>query len=166
MSVTLSRMQAPHARLLANLWQYYQLGYSVREQSDVDGEGRFETPDEFFSLALCAESGSSAHLIQCDGSAAGFLIVDSAQIEGKPISEFADLFILPRYRGRGVASAVVEQVILRSTHPWLIAVFRDDMHALAFWRTAFRRLPFSSCREIVPPELPQFHEFVVNEHGP
>ena len=163
MRIELSQMQAAHASLLVNLWQYYQLESSVRENLDVDGTGRFETPEDVFSKALCFENGSSAHLVQCDGAVAGFLILHAAEIEGKPISEFADLFVLPRYRGQGVATAVVEQVVLRSTQPWLIAVFRDDLKAQAFWRGAFERLPFSSCREVVPPELPEFHEFVVNE---
>lgn len=156
-------MQTSHSRLLANLWQYYQFESSVREQLDVDSAGRFEAPDEFFSKAPSFESESRAYLVQCDGAVAGFLVVDSAQIEGKSITEFADLFVLPRYRGRGVATYVIEQIILRSTEPWLVAIFRDDLQALAFWRGAFERIPFSSCREIIPPELSQFHEFIVNE---
>ena len=156
-------MQAAQAGLLANLWQYYQFDSSEREQLDVDSAGRFETPDEVFSKVLRSEDGSSAYLVQCDGAIAGFLILLSAEIEGKPITEFADLFVLPRYRRRGVATAVVEQVILRSAQPWLVAVFREDLKAQAFWRGAFERLPFSSRREVVPPELPEFHEFVVYE---
>jgi predicted acetyltransferase len=163
MSIELSQMQTAHAALLSNLWQCYQLDSSAREQLDVDGAGRFGEPEEVFKRTLRSENGSSAYLVRCDGAIAGFLILHPAEIEGKPITEFADLYVLPRYRGRGVASAVVEQVILRSKQPWLIAVFRDDLKAQEFWRRAFERLPFSSCREIVPPEVPEFHEFVVNE---
>ena len=158
-------MQPGQADLLASLWQYYQLESSSRERLDVDSAGRFETPDDVFAKVLNLDDGNSAYLVRCDGAIAGFLILLSAQIEGAPITEFADLFILPRYRGRGVASQVIEQVILHSTQPWLIAVFRDDSEALAFWRSALKRLPFSSVREIVPPELPEFHEFVVNDGG-
>jgi predicted acetyltransferase len=135
----------------------------VREGLDVDRAGRFETPDEVFAKALLLRDGGSAFLVECNGAIAGFLVLQPAEIEGKPITEFADLFVLPRYRKMGVASAVIDRVILCSKQPWLIAVFRDDFQAQAFWRKAFERLPFASCREIVPPELPEFHEFVVNE---
>jgi predicted acetyltransferase len=165
MSIELVQVQPSQFGLLANLWQYYQLESSTREQLDVDSAGRFETPDEVLTNVLNSVNGDAAHLIRCENHVAGFLILLAAKIEGTPITEFADLYILPRYRRRGIASQVVEQVILRSSQPWLIAVFRHDLSALAFWRAAFQRLPFASCREIVPPELPEFHEFVVNESG-
>ncbi len=165
MHIEIFQMQTVHAGLLSNLWQYYQLESSAREALDVDSAGRFETPEEVFVQALKHENGSSAHLVKCNGVVAGFLILHAAEIEGKPITEFADLYVLPKHRGQGVATAVVEQVILRSSQPWLIAVFRDDFKAQAFWQGAFKRLPFTSCREVVPPEVPEFHEFVVNECG-
>jgi predicted acetyltransferase len=165
MHIEISQMQTGHIGLLSNLWQYYQLESSAREGLEIDSAGRFETPEEVFVQALQDKSGSSAHIVQCNGVVAGFLILHAAEIEGKPIAEFADLYVLPKHRGRGVATAVVEQVILRSAQPWLIAVFRDDSKAQGFWRSAFKRLPFTSCREIVPPELPEFHEFVVNDGG-
>jgi predicted acetyltransferase len=165
MPLVLSRMQPSQAGLLGHLWQYYQLESSTREELDVDASGRFETPDQVFEVALRSEGRNSAHLVQFDGQVAGFLLLESAQIEGKDITEFADIYVLPRYRARGVASQVIEQVILRSSQPWLIAVFRDDVDALSFWRSAFERLPFTSVREVEPPELPEFHEFVINEGG-
>jgi predicted acetyltransferase len=165
MHIEISAMQPGQMGLLANLWQYYQFESSVRERLDVDIAGRFETPEEVFDKALRLQGGGSAHLMACDGAIAGFLVLQPAEIEGKPITEFADLFVLPRYRERGVATEVIKRVILSSKEPWLIAVFRDDLKALAFWRRTFDRIPFASCREIVPPELPEFHEFVVNERN-
>ena len=165
MPITLSEMQPSQLGLLANLWQYYQLESSVRDGLDLDSVGRFETPDEVFAKALRQEGGNSAQLVRYDGQVAGFLLLETAHIEGQDIIEFADLYILPRYRGRGVASQVIEQVILGSSQPWLIAVFRDDVDALAFWRSAFERIAFTSVREVIPPELPEFHEFIVNEGG-
>ncbi len=163
MNIELSEMQPVHADLLANLWQYYQFESSGREQLDVDSCGRFETPEEVFAKTLRKENGSIAYLVRCDGNIAGFLLLHAATIEGKPITEFADIFVLPKYRSGGVATTVVEKVIVQSDQAWLIAVFRDDLNAQAFWRSAFERIPFASCREIVPPELPEFYEFVVNE---
>lgn len=163
MAIELLPLQVDDLGLLGNLWQFYEFECSIREQLDVDATGRFAVPEEVFSKVVQRVEGNSGYAIHCDGACAGFLILLSAQIEGKAITEFADLFVLPKYRGRGGASAVIETVILQSSQPWLVAVFRDDPKALSFWRGAFSRLPFSSCREIVPPEIAEFHEFVVNE---
>lgn len=163
--IEITQLQTRQKELLENLWRYYQFDSAIRENLDVDESRRFETPAQVFSQDLVGAKGSSAHLIRYDGAVAGFLILHAAEIESRPITEFADLYVLPRYRGCGVATAVIDQVILKSTQPWLIAVFRNDSQAEAFWRRAFERLPFSSCREIEPPELPEFYEFVVNENG-
>lgn len=163
MAIELLPLQVDDLGLLKNLWQFYEFECSVREQLDVDAAGRFATPDEVFSKVVRRVEGNSGYKILCDEACAGFLILLSAQIEGNAITEFADLFVLPKYRGRGVASAVIEKVILLSGQPWLVAVYRDDPKALSFWRGAFSRLPFLSCREVVPPELAEFYEFVVNE---
>jgi predicted acetyltransferase len=71
--------------------------------------------------------------------------------------------VLPRYRGRGVATEVIRQIVLDLPQPWLICVFREDRQALDFWRRAFERLPFSSVREVLPSEDPDLHEFIVND---
>lgn len=163
MTIELIPMQPQHLDVLLNLWQYYQLESSVRDELDVDSTGRFETPTDLFAKTLRAELTSKAFLVNCDGAVAGFLLTDPVEVEGQAMTEFADLFILPRYRGRGVATSVIEQVILASDRPWLIAVFRHDPDALAFWHRALARLPFASVREIDPPETPAFHEFVVQE---
>lgn len=163
MKIELIPMQPSHLDALLNLWQYYQLESSVRDGLDVDSAGRFETPTDLFEQTLNAEITTKAYLVNCDAAVAGFLLTDPAEVEGRAMTEFADLFILPRYRGRGVATSVIEQIILASNKPWLIAVFRNDPAALAFWHSAFARLPFASVREIDPPEAPAFHEFVVQE---
>ncbi|ANH68547.1 hypothetical protein ABE85_14975 [Mitsuaria sp. 7] len=74
--------------------------------------------------------------------------------------------MLPKYRDQGIATEVIRQTILATDHPWLVCVFRDDLRALAFWDRAFKRLPFSSVREVVPPDVAEFVEFVVNDVVP
>jgi len=163
MLIQVTKIQPHDVTALSSMWQFYLFESSLRERLDVDSSGRFESPDEFFNDVAKSKDGSSGYLMHCDGYLAGFLILEPAMIEGKKITEFADLFVLPRYRGRGVATAVIQQVVISSTQPWLIAVFRDDISALSFWRNSFEKLAFSSIREIIPPEVPKFHEFVVNE---
>lgn len=96
---------------------------------------------------------------------AGFLLVGLQQLQERAIKELADLYVLPKYRGLGIATEVIRQTVMASAHPWLIGVFRLDVHAQRFWERAFQRLPFSSVRELLPPEYPDLREFIVNE-GP
>ncbi|WP_423599979.1 hypothetical protein [Roseateles sp. MS654] len=77
--------------------------------------------------------------------------------------EFADLYILRRYRGRGIASEVARQIVLDSKEPWLICVVPEDRQALNFWRRAFERLPLSSARAAPPSEEPHLHKSLVND---
>ena len=101
------------------------------------------------------------------GEVAGLLLVGHQNLRDgtiqRTILEFGDLYVQPKYRDQGIATEVIRQTILATDHPWLVYVFRDDVRALAFWDRAFKRLPFSSVREVVPPDVPEFVEFVVND---
>ena len=72
------------------------------------------------------------------------------------MQEFSDFFILKKYRRRGVALEVVRRVLLGSAQTWLVATFRADAHANAFWRQAFARLPFARVEAWDDASLPQF----------
>ena len=132
---------------------------------DVDDRGLFDSPIELLSEMENREEGAHGYLIRCNDHYAGFPITAEVQRKGRRTSEFADLFVPPRYRGRGVATSVIERTTLRSSKEWLIAVFGNDLNAIVFWGRASKRLPFSSFLEIIPPEAPGLHEFVVNGHG-
>ena len=72
------------------------------------------------------------------------------------VQEFSDFFILKQYRRRGVALEVVRRVLLDSAQTWLVATFRDDAVACAFWRHAFACLPFARVEAYDDAALPQF----------
>jgi predicted acetyltransferase len=91
----------------------------------------------------------------------GMLVIETAQTLMGPMKEFADLFILRRYRRAGLALEVVRRIMLPAPHPWLVAVFRADTQALKFWRSAFERLPFKGVREFEDAEQPEFYFFEV-----
>ena len=90
-----------------------------------------------------------------------------------PVQELSDFFILKKYRRRGLALEVLRRVLLGSeasdtggtgagsVTTWLVAMFRDDAAACAFWQQAFARLPLG---EVVPwadPALQQFHLYLL-----
>jgi predicted acetyltransferase len=165
--ITLTRVTPADATLLDNLWQFYELESSFWSGEDIDAKGRFNSLSGFLGRLGDPDAFDWAYLIHQKGAAAGLLLVGHQNLRDgtiqRTILEFGDLYVLPKYRNQGIATEVIRQTILATVHPWLVCVFRDDLRALAFWDRAFKRLPFSSVREVVPPDVPEFVEFVVND---
>lgn len=160
---TLTSVSPPDAQLLDNLWQFYELESSFWSQEDVDAEGRFNSLSGFLDDLGEANAIQSGYFIRHDGQLSGLLIVGRQQLQDREVKELSDLYVLPKFRGRGIASEIVRHVVLESDEPWLICVFRNDLNALRFWERAFERLAFSSVRELLPAEYPELREFIVNE---
>ncbi len=161
--VTLTRVAPADAALLDRLWQFYELESSYWSGNDLDETGRFTSLSGFLERLSDPDAFDWAYLIRHEGQLCGLLLVGHQNLRGRSIMEFGDLYVLPKYRERGIATEVVRQIVLASDEPWLICVFREDRQALAFWRRAFERLPFSSVREVLPSEDPDLHEFIVND---
>ncbi|MGY5775079.1 GNAT family N-acetyltransferase [Rhizobium sp. LEGMi135b] len=161
--ITLSRVAVSDAALLDNLWQFYELESSAWSQVDIAETGRFTSLHDFLDRLGDPDSFDWAYLIRHQKTVVGFLLVGFQNLHGQSIMEFADLYVMPKYRSQGIATEVIRQTVLASDHPWLICVFRDDQQALSFWRSAFKRLPFFSVREVLPPGDPDLLEIVVNE---
>ncbi|MET4683126.1 GNAT family N-acetyltransferase [Brevundimonas faecalis] len=151
------------ASLLDQIWQFYELESSFWSGNDTDDAGRFTSLSGFLSRLGQPDPFDWAYIIRYEGKLAGLLIVGHQNFGGRSIMEFADLYVLPKYRGKGVASEAIRQTMLSSNEPWLVCVFREDRQALAFWRAAFERLAFTSVREVLQPKDPELHEFIVNE---
>jgi len=147
--------------VLANLFQLYFHDFSDWSGEDVDEQGLFDAWD----AEAFADPDNAAYLLRVGERLAGFLIVEQVETPRGPMTEFADLFILRKYRRAGLALEVVRRVMLGAGHPWLVAVFREDVKALAFWKSAFERLPFGAVRRVEDPERPQFFFYAVNESG-
>ena len=162
-AITLARVVPEDAALLDRLWQFYELESSFWSGEDIDETGRFNSLDGFLERLRTPDPFDWAYLIRHEGRLAGLLLVGHQNLRGRSIMEFGDLYVLPRFRGLGIASEVVRRVVLDSDEPWLICVFRTDAQALGFWRRAFERLPFASVREESPSEDPDLHEFIVND---
>lgn len=147
--------------LLFRLLQLYYFDATRWSGEDILDTGLYDCAEAGVRAYLEPSGEDRAYLLKVDGKVAGFVLVEQIDFEGGRIAEFADLFVLPKYRGRGLASEAVRQIVLASGHSWLIAVFRGDEEALRYWRNAFTRLPFRSVREA--PASEAFHLFVVNE---
>ncbi|SDO69723.1 GNAT family N-acetyltransferase [Pseudomonas jinjuensis] len=129
-----------HIGLIRNLYQFYAYESSDWEQEDVEIDGRFYIHEEHLAR-YWQEPHWSASLILVDGFIAGFLLVERSELPGIDALELADLFVLKKYRRRGIGRAVARQTLLGGESDWLVRFYRQDETALAFWRAVLDELP-------------------------
>ena len=157
---------------LARLFQLYCYDNTGWSGEDVLADGRYDVCDAALAEYVHADD-HTALWIEVDGALAGFFLTEPGMAGDVPVQEFSDFFILKKYRRRGLALEVLRRVLLGSdtsdsggtgagnVTTWMVAMFRDDAAACAFWQQAFARLPFS---EVVPwedPALQQFHLYLL-----
>jgi predicted acetyltransferase len=147
--------------LIGNLYQFYAYESSDWEQEDVEIDGRFYVHQEYLQL-YWQRPDWSAQLILLDGFIAGFLLIERSEIPGVHALEFADLFILKKYRRQGIGRALVEQVIIASQQPWVVSCYRQDPLAVPFWQTLLSELPLVSVQQLADAEEPDLLTYLLN----
>ena len=150
--------------LLFRLLQLYYFDSTRWSGEDLQDDGLYDCEEDGLLRYFQANSGDRAYILRVNGKPAGFVLVDEIEFDGKSISEFADIFVVPKYRGIGLASAATDQIVVASENPWLVAIFRDDKAALRYWQSAFERLRFRSVRPTEDPADDRFQLFIVNEY--
>lgn len=161
MSISIRQASIHDRAAFSMLWQFYQYHQSAFEQEDIDEDGRFDIDELYLEDVLKREESCDAYLLLYDGYIAGFATVEPSEIDGKEIPELSDIFVLPKYRNRGVAKYVVEKLMLPLAGEWHVAVYQKDTQALRFWEHLFSRLDILKAKRMLPPETEGFHEFVV-----
>lgn len=139
MQIALLPTTAEQLPLIRNLYQFYAYDSSDWEQEDVEIDGRFYIHDEHLQR-YWQEPGWSASLILADDCIAGFLLVERSELPGIDAAEFADLFILKRYRRQGIGRSLVQQV-MGDGSAWLLRFYRQDELACAFWQQLLSEWP-------------------------
>lgn len=157
---------------LARLFQLYCYDNTGWSGEDLLADGRYDVCDAALAEYVHADD-HTAVWIEVDGALAGFFLTEPGMAGAVPVQELSDFFILKKYRRRGLALEVLRRVLLGSeasdtggtgagsVTTWLVAMFRDDAAACAFWQQAFARLPLG---EVVPwadPALQQFHLYLL-----
>lgn len=128
------------SELIRNLYQYYAYESSDWEQEDVEADGRFYIHDEHLTR-YWHDPQWSANLLLVDGFIAGFLLIEGSELPGIDALELADLFILKRYRRKGIGRAIASQVLCSGEANWLVRFYDQDEVSQAFWRTVLDNLP-------------------------
>lgn len=159
--VTLELVQASpdQIELVRNLYQFYAYESSDWEQEDVELDGRFYIHDEHL-LRYWQEPQWSANLLLVDGFIAGFLLIERSDLPGIDALELADLFILKKYRRRGIGRAVAAQMLMSAEHAWLVRFYYQDETAAAFWRSVLEHLP-RAVQAVEPDDDPELLSFLL-----
>ena len=161
----ISLAQASDHALLFRLLQLYYFEASSWSGEDLQSDGLYESCAD--ALHDYLSGGEERALIaRIDGHPAGFVLIEPAQGFAPGTQELADLFVLPKYRLRGLALTLVEHAMRGSTHPWLVANFREDEAAQRFRQHLFARNQLRSVRQL--PDDPQSRclLFLLNEDAP
>ncbi|WP_102047875.1 GNAT family N-acetyltransferase [Pseudomonas sp. MF4836] len=158
-TVELIQTGPENAELIRNLYQFYAYESSDWEQEDVEPDGRFYIHEEHLAR-YWQEPQWSANLLLVDGYIAGFLLIEGSELPGLNALELADLFILKRYRRKGIGRALATQVLTSGESNWLVRFYDQDEASQAFWRAVLDDLP----RPVQAIELdddPQLLSFLV-----
>ncbi|UUY10100.1 GNAT family N-acetyltransferase [Pseudomonas sp. J452] len=139
--------------LIANLYQFYAYESSDWEQEDIEVDGRFYIHEPHLQR-YWQEPDWSASLVLVDGFIAGFLLIERSELPGVDALEFADLFILKKYRRLGIGRALVEQVIVAGGGSWVISFYQQDSLARQFWQRLLAELPLRVVEQLADPEQP------------
>ncbi|MEG1628484.1 GNAT family N-acetyltransferase [Pseudomonas sp.] len=139
-TVELLQTGPEQAELIRNLYQFYAYESSDWEQEDVEVDGRFYIHEEHLAR-YWQDPQWSANLILVDGFIAGFLLVERSEFAALNALELADLFILKRYRRKGIGRAIASQVLMGGEFDWLVRFYDQDETAQAFWRAVLDNLP-------------------------
>lgn len=140
LTVELIQTGPEHIELIRNLYQFYAYESSDWEQEDVEADGRFYIHDEHLAR-YWQEPQWSANLILVEGYIAGFLLVERSEVVGIEAQELADLFILKRYRRKGIGAALATQVLMSGEGDWLVRFYDQDETSQGFWRSVLDHLP-------------------------
>ena len=158
-TVELIQTGPEQAELICNLYQFYAYESSDWEQEDVEQDGRFYIHEEHLSR-YWQDPQWSANLLLVDGYIAGFLLIERSELPGINALELADLFILKRYRRKGIGRALATQVLTSGETDWLVRFYDQDEASQAFWRSVLDNLP-RPVQAIELDDEPQLLSFLV-----
>lgn len=150
--------------LLFRLLQLYYFEATRWSGEDMAADGLYESDPAGVRSYLAPDGPDHAWIFRIDGQVCGCALVDEVDVDGTLAPELADLFVLPKYRGRGVADAAIRTIVLSGTRTWLIAMFKQDLDAQRYWASAFARLPFASV--VRADDEDKFQIYLVNQPPP
>ncbi len=162
----LSQLKADETVTLQRLLQLYYFESTTWSKEEIGHDGLYDGCTALDLESYINSTGAAAYIIRTNKNISGFVMMEKVEIEGAPIWELADLFVLPKYRSGWVALEVVRQIIDHIEQPILASTFKGNVQAFRFFRAVSKRLTLGSVREIIETDKPQLHSFIINEQAP
>ena len=159
MQIELVPTHAEQLPLIRNLYQFYAYESSDWEQEDVERDGRFYIHDAHLQR-YWTDAGWSAQLILVDGFIAGFLLLEACEDRQLADMEFADLFVLKKYRRLGIGRALLQGTVSDGRR-WLVCCYRQDASASAFCEQVLGELPSGTQELQADPHEPGLRRFLI-----
>ena len=162
MNLEIVTTDSSQKKTIWNLFQLYCYDSTDWDPEDVGVSGFYALDDGYFSQYWTVP-GWSAHILKMANNIVGFLLIERSDVPGVNAPEFADLFILKKYRRQGIGKEVVQRVVVTSGQPWVITVFDDDTAAKAFWSNVFKQFDLSPIRELRDPHGRAAKVYLLND---
>jgi predicted acetyltransferase len=123
---------------LAALFELYIYDFSETVEIDVGDDGRFRPPP---LATWFSDPRRHAFLIRVDERLAGFALVqERSRLSGdEAVCDVAELFVMRRYRRRGVGGQVAATLFDRFRGRWEVRQKAENPRATAFWRRVIGR---------------------------
>lgn len=137
MEVELTVAEPADTAVLRRLMQLYLYDLAAAGGWDVRDDGTFG--DAAGIEALWTEPGRTSFLIRVDGKLGGFVLIRKGTLwSGADAHEIGELFVLRRYRRRGVGRRAAVRVFDALPGVWEVAQMHAHVEAQAFWRSVIR----------------------------
>ncbi|WP_159731972.1 GNAT family N-acetyltransferase [Methylosinus sp. Ce-a6] len=126
---------------LAPLEEKREIAALLRRYLVELGPWGYDEPDNYpFLDSYWREARRFPYLIEAEGRAAGFTLVNAISISGYPVdASIAEFYVLPAFRRTGCGAAAAAQTFRMRAGWWELSYHRDNAAARAFWPKAAAR---------------------------
>lgn len=133
MTVTVVPAAADRLSWMRTELQSYLAELSRFASIEKNADGQYDYP---YLEQYWREPDRHPFVIHLDNEAVGFLLVreDLDPADGTSLMEIAELYILPAFRQRSIASTAVKEVLGYFPGNWRAAVLPNNEIAYSFWK--------------------------------
>lgn len=128
--IELKQAEKSDHQLIVNLMQFYNYDFSEWVPLSFSEDGFFAIRPK---LEYLSSPTTRPFLVFVDGDIAGFLIVDDEVHATGAKHNIGYFFVARRFRGLGVGTQAVSDLLLKIPGPWQIWHVRENLGAAAFW---------------------------------
>lgn len=124
--------------LLKNLYSFYLHDLSAYSSSlKINEEGMFEF-DSFD--VIWEKDGINPYLIKEEDELLGFMLLLEAPFTKKVDYCINDFFLYNRYRGKGYADKVIQQLFGNKPGSYYVAQLENNKRAVSFWKKIYQQM--------------------------